>query len=310
MPYDVNAQHEANAQALEKQQMDELVRGYQQQLAAYGANVDVPSNWYDQAGKDWLRDHSSLKPKDAMMAFGLGSAGNAVLGYKGRKSWRQKQKNESNRRGQVAALQDAMARAIESKQNEFAAARGERQRKVLGGQVDAAFNDPARIANYNKLYTDTLNNYTGQIGDAYRKALTSSVQHSADQGLIGGSVDTQRRADLGASRDQGLAEAANSAGQLRASVQGQDQSLRQQLMDLINSGDPTAAAAAQARLGQLNTQLGQTGWQGQNQQLGWNVGDFTSRLQSQAIGSAGYGAGQINNAYTAGRYPQSGGSGG
>lgn len=299
--YSVYDQQEQDAQNSEQSDLNQLIAQYQQRLTALGAPQGVTNNWYSALGTDLT--HSAKNPFSTTNAYGGknpggmqniaglaglvagGGLGGGPFGLSGRKAWRHAQADAERKQQQIEQTQAEMQDAVQSKIASINANRNQRNITNLSQMVSGMFDNPQRQALYNQVYQTNLASGTQQVQDAYKEALTKGVTRAADQGLLGGTVDTQRRADLAATRDQGAAQAATAAQGQANQLRSNDQGIRAQLMSMIQSGDPTQAAMARQQLALLQTQIGNVNEGAQGNQLQWNYNDYANQLQSQALGS-------------------------
>lgn len=158
-------------------------------------------------------------------------------------------------------------------------------RKSQTAQVEDFFNSPDRAAQQDKYTQDVLNSQLGSINHDYDLGLTKTVQSTAAQGLLGGSVDQERQADVNRSHDSAVASAGQQAQQSRQQMTAQDQALKEHLLDVINAGDPAQRQAAADRLQQIEDQAAGIGQQNTLNQQGQDIAQQYRTNQSQALGS-------------------------
>jgi hypothetical protein len=321
MTYSVYDQLEGDTQGGEDIDLRKLIDSYTSQLKALGAVPQIPDSWMSAGGKDLNQvmtdpfgggsSYGGRGVGGGKGVFVPGTIGAIAHAFKGRKGWRKAQGDAAAKQAKIDQIMAEMQTKVAEKKATINNARGARERTNLSQMVAGMFDDPSRKALYDNVYKTNLDNNLAQVQDAYKGALTHSVTRTADQGLVGGTVDTQRRGQLANTRDQGAAQAAGAAGQARNMVRQRDMQMRQQLMQLISSGDPTQAAQARAQLAQLDAQRQTVDEGAQMNQLGWNYDDYATQLNSQALGSgiSGISSG-VNQGSIFGRLAGSSGSGG
>jgi hypothetical protein len=301
--YNVYDQQEAGASGAEDRDLQNMIDSYTQRIAALGGVPNIPNDWFQAAGNQFVGDaknSSNVNTKQILSNAKYAIPGwNNVVGFKGRKAWRGAQSDAAHKQQMIDQLQAEMQTKVAEKQATIRQARTGRQQANLSTMVGGMFDDPSRKALYDRVYKTNLDFGLGQVQDAYKGALTQGVTRAADQGLLGGTVDSQRRADLGATRDKGAAAAAAGAASASGALKARDQQMRQYLMSIIQSGDPTAMAQARAQLAQLDAQRSTVDEGAQANQGQWGYDDYNAQLQSQALGGF---AGAGNNALKQSNY--------
>jgi hypothetical protein len=160
------------------------------------------------------------------------------------------------------------------------------------GQINQIFDNPARQAQYGQLAKDTSAYYTNQLND--QKTINDRNLKFAEArgGQIGGSVQADQGAQSGKDYLKGVLEAQRRGDAASASLQGQDQQSRANLIAAAQGGlDATSAASQAASAMRGNAQAGMAG--ATSNALGDTFGDFAGIYQ-RSQDAAALRNGQLN----------------
>ncbi len=154
------------------------------------------------------------------------------------------------------------------------------------GLLNKSFADPTREAYYNSLYSSALQSGLGQAQNNAQQQNRAAQFNAADRGVLGGSSDVAKRADVGRALDYASLGAQNSAFNFADQYRRGDEDKKVNLMRLIESGDPASQAAISQQLHGI-TDVTDQGLR--NQQLQSQFFDMNSANQSansQLLGNA------------------------
>lgn len=274
--------------------------------------ADPNASAWDQMLADYRANFlNQYKPNNA---YAFGSIGQSYAGIKGYQGWKQARKDQAYRQQmeaeRVARLRanaptsaltqlDPESRTSQEAQRRLAAGRpmseeevqawqqaenADKQRTQLSKGVEDFFADPSRAGWQADVVQRRLMSDLAGIKEGFNTNLKSAAQSSASQGLLGGSVDVERRGAVERQRDAEAVQAGQTADAAKGDFQMQDQQLRQQLLGLVNSGDvnsgqqlsqsiqgiadATRADAEDYATGQQRQQIRQAGQQWRSQAVG------------------------------------------
>lgn len=177
-------------------------------------------------------------------------------------------------------------------------------RKAQEDQINAYFNDPVRLARYQKEYDAELAAAKNTLGDQTQAGMRSAAQAAASRGIMGGSADIEQRAGLAGQYQSTLSDLAQRRTQAGQAQQQQDVQDKTSLLGLVNSADPFGSQATQSRISGLAGQgRAAQGWI--NAGLKRDLADQTgANLQSQAFGTGLSGLAQGLQTFQNRRYRQ------
>ena len=165
--------------------------------------------------------------------------------------------------------------------------RQEGQERTRAGQtqdVENYFGSPERSQWQAGIVGNRLNANLGRIGEEFESNTNRAVQGSAAQGLVGGSVDMERRGGVERARDTSAIGAASQADSDLLNFKQQDADSRRQLLGLVNSGGFADSAAFSDALRGINDATNRSAQQYQLGQQRQELDQFGRQQQSQAIG--------------------------
>lgn len=157
-------------------------------------------------------------------------------------------------------------------------------RSQYESSIDEYFSDPARASWQQGIVQNRLQNDLANVRDDYDMDLTSAGQSAASRGLRGGSVDIEGRGAAARTRDTRAIGAASNADAALAEFRSGDQTQRQQLMGLVNSGTIADSDALRSALDTIHQQTAQSGARYAGQQRQRQIDQFGNRMTSQAYG--------------------------
>jgi len=171
--------------------------------------------------------------------------------------------------GSSNSAQDAANQAEKDRQAQIAASTA---------SINSIFSDPKRQAQYSKLQQDTTNYYTGDLNRQNTIAQRNLKFALARSGLVGGSQQAAEGTQLSQDYDKGLLQASNYGQQAAANLRNQDETTRNTLLGLAQSGADTSTISQQASLGLQNNLLSGQGTATANQ-LGDAFSNFNDIYQ-------------------------------
>ena len=276
--------------------------------------ADPNASAFDQMVADYKANFlNQYKPNNA---YAFGSLGQSYAGIKGYQNWRQARKDQAYRQQVEAARVEGLrrgaptseltrldpgSRTAQEAQRRLAmgmpmdqseveawqqAENADKQRTRLSKGVDDFFADPARQSWQSDVVNRRLASDLAGVKEDYANNLRTSGQATAGQGLLGGSVDTERRGQVERQRDTGAVQAGQAADAARGDFSSQDQALHQQLLGLVNSGDVNSGAQLASAISGIGDATAREGEQyaiGQQQR---QQQQFAQQQQSQVYGGA------------------------
>ena len=159
-----------------------------------------------------------------------------------------------------------------------------KQRAGFQQQINDYFGGADRAGWQQSIVSNRLNQDLANVKEDYGNNIKSSVQNTATQGLVGGSVDIERRGAVARTRDTGAIQAASNADAATAGFKNADQQAKGELTGLVNSqgiGDADSLRTALQNINNQTTQQGQQYASGQQQR---QIDQFGRQNQSQAWG--------------------------
>lgn len=165
--------------------------------------------------------------------------------------------------------------------------RQEEQQKARTGyqkQIEDYFGSADRASWQQSIVSNRLTQDLANVKEDYGNNIKSAVQSTASQGLVGGSVDQERRGAVARVRDTGAVQAASNADSAKADFQNSDQQAKGQLMGLVNSQDVGQADSLRTALQNINNQTTQMGQQYASSQQQRQIDQYGQQRQSQAWG--------------------------
>lgn len=136
----------------------------------------------------------------------------------------------------------------------------ERQRQITQSTaaINKLFDAPSRTAQYDQIAADTTKYYTSDLDRQNAEAQRKLKFSLARSGNAGGSLQFDQGAQLGKDYERGLLEATRRGQQAAASLRGQDEATRQNLVAMAQAGlDTTTASSEAASALRSNLQAGQ-----------------------------------------------------
>lgn len=228
----------------------------------------------------------------------LGQAALGLNAYKtGAKKKAQKKEQEAANRAYEAALDQAYA-AQQSEQNEaINRAQGEKGVRNRIRDVNFAFSDEAMGSTYAGIEKNALENSMNQLQDQYGEITRQTQFQTAEQGLVGGSVDAERRADVQQGQEAAAANAAVQARGLSDRARQSNDMKRRQLIQTVSDPNPYAGVGLESRLSGIRDQTGRMVEDYTRQMAGESersaLSGYGQQMQSQAVGGFLSGVGSL-----------------
>lgn len=189
------------------------------------------------------------------------------------------------RRAANAAQEEARQSYMDTRAQRFEQLKQEIQRRQLKSRVNAYFNSESMRGLYDTLENRHLQNSLAQITEQYGNQLKQSAFQSAGQGLIGSSVDAERRGDVQQAQNAAAIQAQGQAQQFAQGVRNQNEQQRQSLVDTLSSGNPYQGAQFDQQMQQIGNQTNQMAQQYANQTAQNQISQYGLNMQSQALGN-------------------------
>jgi len=168
-----------------------------------------------------------------------------------------------------------------SAQDAAAQQEAQRQAQITAStqKINQIFSDPSRQAQYDKLAQDTTAYYTSALDRQNKIAQRNLKFYLARSGNTGGSLQATQSEQLGQDYLRGVTQASQKGQEAAANLQGQDESTKQSLIAMAQSGlDTTTAGSEAASSLRSNLQAGQAGSTAQG--LGDVFSDLSSTYQN------------------------------
>lgn len=216
-------------------------------------------------------------------------------------------KAEAKRRNAFNAAQgEATQEYLGGRSQEMQMAKDELNKRDTANKVNSYFSSDTMTGLYDTLRSNVLQNALSDIVNKYQSQLRTSAFQTAGQGLMGSSVDAERRGSIDQSQNAEATKAAGDADSYVTGVKNQNETQRQNLIDSLSSDNPADAASITQSERQLQSDMQKTNQQYASSAANSQINQNGLNLQSQSLGNL---MSNYANLYNTGQHAQAYGGG-
>lgn len=270
---------------LTQQELDDQGLGTSGRPAEYNyaksGSANLIGEFYDA---DFKGQDGGKSSKDrAYDRIALASPSAAI--YHGLKNSKKKKEALKKKRAYDKAQTEAVENYKVQREAMLQSAKRELQSRQMKNEINSYYKSEKVEGLYDSLRSNVLQNSIADIINKYQDQLRDSTFQSAGQGLIGSSVEAERRGDIGQAQNTEAIQAAGNADRYVQGVRAQDDEQRRALVATLSSENPGDAASLEqqtrgviSNTQRLNDQYASEAARRQTEQYGMG-------LQSQAFGN-------------------------